>query len=631
MHFVIKFFEVISTSALHIYHTAIPLSPQGSTVHKLYDKYAFPLARVVHGLPLLWEPIAGTLHTHGPSPIWSPCNRFIAISNKDTKTYIVDAVTLKKLNTFECDGSHGRQLCFSSDSHLLTHITDETLTSWDLQTGGLVSIIPLADKFGESIYHHSFSSVHSMDGKMIAVAFEDGEQTSFTMATYDLYSRKCLYTYPFSKVRFVPPIWTHGKCIRFATMVPGSMSIWEVGFTSISNLAEVETLLLPDEIQPKGGFLFLPHLFRLAYSFGQRLFIWDAQNSKFLLYQIGNYCSWQMTFSSDGQFFACEVGLRPHLWKETSVGYTVHQNLTMTGSSGSAYSLLSPNGESVIMYDESSVSVLPTRDPIISPSSPQSFSSGNLLFEISPDQNLVALILLQERNITILDLESGDLQLVIDVDMDIVSVKMTENVIVVANCEKVVAWDIPPRHSVLDARVNINNSNCMTMFNQSPWTPSRDISVSPNLNYVAVMLDEGESARHMNIYSTWTGECLTSTLVGLKSWPYFSPDGCEVWSVPYFFYGPAARWVITEESKSCLIKLEQLESIVTSSAVTHHRKSLHGYKVSDDGWLLSPTQNHLLWLPPHWQSRRWEECWQGQFFGFTHSNPLEAVILEFLE
>jgi hypothetical protein len=55
IRFVITFFEVISTSAPHIYHSALLLSPRTSMVHKLHKAYVRPLARVVRGLPISWE------------------------------------------------------------------------------------------------------------------------------------------------------------------------------------------------------------------------------------------------------------------------------------------------------------------------------------------------------------------------------------------------------------------------------------------------------------------------------------------------------------------------------------------------------------------------------------------------
>jgi hypothetical protein len=53
--FVTAFFEVISTSAPHIYHSAMPLSPRTSIVWKLYKPYANPLVRFVHGVPISWD------------------------------------------------------------------------------------------------------------------------------------------------------------------------------------------------------------------------------------------------------------------------------------------------------------------------------------------------------------------------------------------------------------------------------------------------------------------------------------------------------------------------------------------------------------------------------------------------
>ena len=58
-----------------------------------------PLARVVQGLPVSWEPI--------PHPIvfaaaWSPCSRFIAVARSDSiMIEVLDSVTLERLNTFE--------------------------------------------------------------------------------------------------------------------------------------------------------------------------------------------------------------------------------------------------------------------------------------------------------------------------------------------------------------------------------------------------------------------------------------------------------------------------------------------------------------------------------------------------
>ncbi|KAF9641927.1 hypothetical protein BDM02DRAFT_3067365, partial [Thelephora ganbajun] len=59
--FATGFFEVIDESAAHIYHSALPVSPQTSMVRKLYERHANPLTRIVHGLPDSWDPAIVTM------------------------------------------------------------------------------------------------------------------------------------------------------------------------------------------------------------------------------------------------------------------------------------------------------------------------------------------------------------------------------------------------------------------------------------------------------------------------------------------------------------------------------------------------------------------------------------------
>src|ERR1700753_4082350 len=96
--FVISFFEVISASAPHIYHSALLLSPQTSITRRLYKQYTSPLARVIHGLPKSWEPISASanLDDFEGYTAWSPCGKFVAIA-KRASTEILDGVTLNRL------------------------------------------------------------------------------------------------------------------------------------------------------------------------------------------------------------------------------------------------------------------------------------------------------------------------------------------------------------------------------------------------------------------------------------------------------------------------------------------------------------------------------------------------------
>ena len=56
-----------------------------------------------------------------------------------------------------------------------------------------------------------------------------------------------------------------------------------------------------------------------------------------------------------------------------------------------------------------------------------------------------------------------------------------------------------------------------------------------------------------------------------------------------------------------------------------------GYKVTDDGWILSPTQKPLLWLPHRWRSDEMSRTWSGRFLGLLHAELPEIVIFEFFD
>ena len=124
--FVIVFFGVITTSAPHIYHSALPLSPSTSIVYDRYKEYAHPLARVVWGAPTSWEPSVATMYSDcwAEEIAWSPCNKFIAVARPGSNMVeLLDAATLGLLNVFQLP--HGRTsyyslLSFSPCSRSLT-------------------------------------------------------------------------------------------------------------------------------------------------------------------------------------------------------------------------------------------------------------------------------------------------------------------------------------------------------------------------------------------------------------------------------------------------------------------------------------------------------------------------------
>ena len=120
LRFVTEFFEVISQSAPHIYHSALLLAPQSSNVWKLYRQYIPSVeTRVVTGVPTLWDSCTATVASRGFHPTWSPCGQFIATTTTGGIA-LWDSSTLERISTLN-PLSHRilGPLAFSPDGHLL--------------------------------------------------------------------------------------------------------------------------------------------------------------------------------------------------------------------------------------------------------------------------------------------------------------------------------------------------------------------------------------------------------------------------------------------------------------------------------------------------------------------------------
>ena len=639
--FVITFFELINTSAPHIYHSAIFLSPRTSIVRRLYGQYACPLARVVRGSLVSWEPTVATVYT--PQPVsacaWSLCGRFIAVGYSGSPVVeILDAATLRQIKTFTPSSLDGTGwLSFSPDGRLLTRFCKNLgLTSWDLQTGGPVCAIPSVSRTESGWYT---SSTCSTDGKMVAVScsyISDSDD----IHTYNLVYGRHVYSHRASEGRIIPSLWTHDERLRFATAKPGYITIWEAEFASIHTLTEVETLPLPDGVNHKEVSLFLPTRSLVGFVYHE-VVVWDARGSKPLL-KLGTFCL-KMEFSPDGQFFACGAGGDLRVLRESPTGYVPHQELAVDGASRWRFS---PNGESIIMIDRQALHLWHTKTPTsVSFGIPGKFvDRENFILGFSTDGTLAAVTRVYGGVVTILDLESGEPWFTIDAGMKITGLRVTAGTIVVVGGKEVVTWNLPAGNCDLNTEMNTSDSvRSITLdFRNRRILPPPIASMSPDLNYIAIwMLDrrlgdaKSSESGHRTAYSCVLYDLSTGKrLATIESHdphrmtlaPWVSPDSREVWfGSDKHLYGHAI--VVGDESG--LVKLDQLGPDASPSGGFPWESS-RGYEVTHGGWVLSPLGRRLLWLPHSWRSDNlW--TWQGRFLGLFHRSLPEVVILEFYE
>ena len=630
-------------------------------VREMYRQYARPLARVVYGLPTSWEPVIATLyHTNfSGATAWSPCNRFIAVATPRT-VEIRDAVTLSLLSTFGSPpGSQALRLGFCPDGRFLTQLTFGGVLVRDLQTGGLVYPTLPSEIFHNGLHvgYSDFSSTYSMDGNMLAVVCLDRHAETTIIATHDLSASHTHLCHVSEGHIIISPIWTHDKFIRFATAKPGYITIWEVEFALTNPPRAVESLPTPDEITNPEAFqvfLFLPTLSRLGISLQDTRLVWDARDSRLLL-KISPVHAYGMSFSSDGHFCACILGNTEevHVWKESPVGYVLHQKLGFVTLDVFATPLLSPNGESIVMSFDSSVYLWHTKDPILPRNPTPTTDQRDIILGFSPNETLAAFVRDRGKTVLILDLQSGDPRLAIDTSMEVKSLGVTGSAILVVGEEKVITWNL----DLEDGKANVYNSVRITTFDPSPTScigrPFIHTSVSPDLSrVVASGRAEGWSVG-VEIYDVSTGRCLAgvtsrigvfeslSAYGGFKVTdirviedtdifkPWFTPDGREIWGVPRR-KSLVDRWEIIEDSESGVTKLQPLGTTTSPPGVLPWGSS-RGYGVTRDGWILSPARRPLVWLPHRWRSGERNRTWCGRFLGLLHPELPEVVILEFLD
>jgi len=443
-------------------------------------------------------------------------------------------------------------------------------------------------------------------------------------------SKHTLVSYHSIKGLAEEKIWTHGECIQFATLGPGTLIIWEVGFTSKDPPREVEFLPTPNNFNPN-YFIFLPTFSRLAFV-NEGVSVWDCQHSKFLLDSVDIFGPTNPTFSSDGCFFACGTdGPDIYLWKDSPTGYILHQIFTSSIAT-SWKPFISPDGQSIAAAEADIIELWHVTDQTITPSSvpvPTPWYDKNFILGFSPGGSLAAVVRWAENTVTVLNLKSGAPQLVIDTGMKVSGLRMTENTVVIAGDGKVVVWNLPMGDQVPNARANIGDGNQIITYDYSPfpeWTGTPLVSISPDFSCIAVFNHSHTSTPYLSIYDMFTGKYLAGAKPQIDTL-WFTLDGNEVWGGNQ---GSLHGWKFIKDSESNDHILEHVGE--TGGPVRECAwKSSCGHKVIEDGWILSSSGKHLLWLPHHWQLREWCSMWHGQFLAFLHHTLPDVVILELLE
>jgi WD40 repeat protein len=137
--FLLEFFDTICNSPSQIYHSALPLSPSSSWVHKCYSAELSQVVKVVKGLPAGWATCSRTVTVDSIPDVLGCWKDTIAVGLGSGNIITLDVVTGSQVALFSEHTDHVRSVTFSSDgTSLVSGSDDKTIKLWDVQTGGVI-------------------------------------------------------------------------------------------------------------------------------------------------------------------------------------------------------------------------------------------------------------------------------------------------------------------------------------------------------------------------------------------------------------------------------------------------------------------------------------------------------------
>ena len=571
-HFVTKFFEPIDLSAAHIYHSALELCPLSSIVRRLYYHQSHvPLPRVVAGIPNSWDQRISISDTSESGPFtWSPCGQFVA-AFVGGAVEIRDALSTELVSTFAEPGDYsdrGRALAYSPDGRSLAYLSD-VLKIWDIQTGGEAKEI-------ECNASSNCSVVWSLDGGTVGMT-RDPTVHVYDLASGTIYSPGTLQSS--DKLH----LWAHDKSFRIMTTgwegEVFTVEIFEVG----SDLTKIESF----HIKVWESYPQIKSFSPTTYRISTPRAIVDIRNSERLLYTTPQFTS--QCFSPDGSLFAVsQPPTAVRVWKYDSGRYTPWREFPTPGrDSIKTFPLqFSPTSPSILGHCGGTLRVFRLDGP------PAAAHPAPIAV-LSPCATYMVAGREGGQTLTITNPHSQTTLQFIDTDMEIETLFLTANVLVVSDRKVLTAWRLTDEGLVAGVFGNRKADR-----SDSIWV----VSVAPHKcpkfavkgQTVAVKGDE----KVIHAYHAGTGEILEPAQI--------PPLSRTDWYRDLSMYG-GEHYLRHHNLK----KLWDGSGSVWPGSWAPLR----------NGWVEDPEGKHRLWMPIEWRK---------PLAGGWHSN-ITAVSLRFYD
>ena len=621
--FVANFSEVISVSATHIYHSALELSPLTSIVRKLYyHQQRYPSPRVVIGIEDSWEPTRAipSNDTHYLSSTWSPCGQFIAVMVSEA-VEIRDALTLKPISTPQSTKAttvFRSGLAYSPDGYSLAGCSDSAIIIWDTQTGGEVTRITCG------VTHDGLELEWSKDGKTIATVspwnISPRESGTITIHTYSISSGTIL-SIGTLRSRDKPHIWAHDKSFQVIVTTQNekgrTFDIFEVG----STLVRIESFPSQFDFSLKA---FSSTTFRasvsshLSKTYGNtdKLCILDIHNSEVLLLE-EQYCSY-MAFSPDASFFAAYkfAGNCLSIWKYSSGKYDQWREFQQT--SGSLQ--FSPTSLSIFYTSFKSLSIVHLDYfPAVLSTEPTRSAHHQLKDAFSPDNTYIATAHQGENTITITNLQPQmpSPSQFIDTELEISTMVLTGNVLLVKSPDKIVAW-LLTKKGVVDGIIGNTRADC----NDSLW----ELSIPALATGLARLLRARSVDENSLAFSVMDGIAIIK-LRDFNIHTYNTETGEVIKDSGITHHHSCTSYRFHNEQHVNELNLYHNSLCIQQGAISD--KWLISKTALQEGWVRDPEGKHRLWLPPSWRLINDDVNWLHSATTLRLRNRHHLVIVKF--
>ncbi|KAF9649788.1 hypothetical protein BDM02DRAFT_3142082 [Thelephora ganbajun] len=568
-HFVRTFFEPISVSATHVYHSALELSPFLSVVRKRYycQRHAC-LPRVMVGIRESWEEgIIIPSKDRCLSYTWSPCGQFIAAQSREA-VEIHDSLSLEPLSTLKLAEPTPDEvtslLGYSTDGRFIASLSGTSLIIWDIQTGGVV-------KESDCGGAENTFLVWSLDGSTIGIVGTEDPlfNTSHVVCVYNIASG-ATHSAGTLESRGKPHLWAYGTSFRVMATErvdqAWTINIFEVG----SILTEIESFQIKPILREFESFRmksredgfeitsFSQTTHRISCSDLGDFAIMDIRDSRCLLGREGHFGS--HCFSYDGSLFAAANTRSVRVWKYTPDRYARWREFP------------TQNFTDDLRFSPTSSSLLGRTDGVLKlwcldgPPTDAHRDSSNQVIILSRCCGYIVAGYKWNSAITITNLVSQTPPCVIDTGMAIEKLTLTGNILLALGDGTITAWRVTGEgmvDGVLPGGRAGRGDTIWTIPVQSGW-PSLYVQ-----DQTAVIENRGKD---IHAYHTETGEVLE--LIQLNQHPQ-----------KHYWGGPLSGNV----RRFCKSTPEGGGSLPWDDTLR-------------EGWVKDLEGNRLLWLPVEWRN-----------------------------